>query len=125
MVQIVTEDMATESFNQMVASQGVGTGIILDEHGHILTNNHVIAGARRITVILQNGDSLPAEVVGGDSSTDVALLRIEARWLQPLQHMLFGLAVLAKSVKEGPYGPDVGVYGSGGPPLSTPLAWSG
>jgi len=82
-VQIVAEAWATGSSNQLVASQRVGTGIILDEHGHILTNNHVIAGAQRITVILQNGNSFPAEVVGGESSTDLAVLRIEEHGLQP------------------------------------------
>jgi len=73
-VQIVAEALATER---------IGTGIILDQQGHILTNNHVIAGAQRITVILQNGDSFPAEVVGGESSTDVAVIRIEKHGLQP------------------------------------------
>ena len=73
-VQIVAEALATER---------IGTGIILDQQGHILTNNHVIAGAQRITVILQNGDSFPAEVVGGESSTGVAVIRIEKHGLQP------------------------------------------
>ena len=73
-VQIVAEALATER---------IGTGIILDQQGHILTNNHVIAEAQRITVILQNGDSFPAEVVGGESSTDVAVIRIEKQGLQP------------------------------------------
>ncbi len=82
-VQIVAEVPATGSSNQLVASERVGTGIVLDEHGHILTNNHVVAGAQRITVILQNGDSFPAEVVGGEASTDVAVVRIEAHGLQP------------------------------------------
>ena len=82
-VQIVADALATGSSNQLVASQRVGTGIILDDQGHILTNNHVVAGAQRITVILQNGDSFPAEVVGGEASTDVAVVRIEAHGLQP------------------------------------------
>lgn len=82
-VQIVAEAWVTGSSNQMVMRQRVGTGIILDQQGHILTNNHVIAGAQRITVILQNGDSFPAEVVGGESSTDVAVIRIEKHGLQP------------------------------------------
>ncbi len=82
-VQIVADALATGSSNQLVASQRVGTGIILDDQGHILTNNHVIAGAQSITVILQNGDSFPAELVGGESSTDVAVIRIEEHGLQP------------------------------------------
>jgi len=70
-------------FNQPEPDRGVGTGSILDEQGHILTNNHVIAGAQRITVTLSNGDSFPAQVVGGDATTDTAVIRIEADGLQP------------------------------------------
>ena len=82
-VQIVTETLGMGTFNQPVPGRGVGTGLILDERGHILTNNHVIAGAQRITVTLSNGDSFPAEVVGGDVTTDTAVIRIEADGLQP------------------------------------------
>ena len=65
-------------FNQPAPGRGVGTGSILDEQGHILTNNHVIAGAQRITVTLSNGDSFPAQIIGGDATTDTAVIRIEA-----------------------------------------------
>ncbi len=82
-VQIVTEDRAMDMFNQPVPSRGVGTGIILDERGHILTNNHVITGAQRITVTLSNGESFPAEQVGGDALTDVAVIHIDAVGVQP------------------------------------------
>ena len=81
-VQIVTEARAMDLFNQPVPGRGVGTGIILDEQGHILTNNHVIAGAQRITVTLSNGENYPAEQVGGDAQTDVAVIRIDAPGVQ-------------------------------------------
>lgn len=57
---------------------GQGSGFIVDEAGYILTNNHVIDGADAITVILKDGHSYPAEVVGLDEKTDIALLKIEA-----------------------------------------------
>ena len=82
-VQIVTESIGMGFFNQPAPSRGVGTGIILDDRGHILTNNHVIQGGERITVILSNGDSFTAEVIGGDPSTDTAVIRIDADGLQP------------------------------------------
>ena len=82
-VQIVTESLAMGFVNQPVPSMGVGTGIILDEQGYILTNNHVIAGAQRVTVTLSGGDSFAARVIGGDASTDTAVIRIEADGLQP------------------------------------------
>ena len=84
-VQIVTEILSMGFFNQPAPSQGVGTGVILDEQGHILTNNHVIAGGERITVTLSNGESYPAEIVGSDLSTDTAIIRIDAAGLQPAQ----------------------------------------
>ena len=70
-VQILTEALTMGAFNQPVPGMGVGTGVILDEQGHILTNNHVIAGAQRITVTLRNGDSFPAQVVGGDAHNPI------------------------------------------------------
>ena len=82
-VQILTDALAMGDFNQPGPGSGIGTGIIMDTQGHILTNNHVIAGAKRITVTLSNGSSCQAQVVGGDALTDTAVIRIEAEGLQP------------------------------------------
>ncbi len=82
-VQIVNEFLAMYMLNQPVPGRGVGTGVILDQQGHILTNNHVIDGAQSVTVTLSNGKSFPAQVVGGDATTDTAVIRIEAPGLQP------------------------------------------
>jgi serine protease Do len=57
--------------------RGAGTGFIIDEKGHILTNHHVIENADRITVKLTDGRSLRAEVIGSDPDTDIALIKIE------------------------------------------------
>jgi serine protease Do len=57
--------------------RGAGTGFIIDERGHILTNHHVIENAERITVKLTDGRSLRAEVIGSDPDTDIALIRIQ------------------------------------------------
>lgn len=62
---------------------GQGSGFIVDEDGYVLTNNHVINGASEITVILKNGHSYPAKVVGHDEKTDIALLKIEAEHKLP------------------------------------------
>lgn len=56
---------------------GQGSGFIVDSDGYILTNNHVVADASVITVILKSGDSYPAKVVGTDEKTDIALIKIE------------------------------------------------
>jgi serine protease Do len=59
--------------------QGAGSGFITDAAGFIVTNNHVIGQAQRVTVSLHNGQEVPARVVGGDELTDLALLRIDPR----------------------------------------------
>ncbi|MFW2388012.1 MAG: trypsin-like peptidase domain-containing protein [Polyangiales bacterium] len=61
--------------------RGGGSGVILRSDGHILTNNHVVNEATRIDVRLRNGKSYPATLVGVDSATDLAMLKIEARGL--------------------------------------------
>ncbi|NOT29920.1 MAG: Do family serine endopeptidase [Planctomycetes bacterium] len=60
---------------------GQGTGVIVDADGILATNNHVVAGAHRIEVTLQDGRRLPAKVLGTDPETDLALLRVEAKGL--------------------------------------------
>ncbi len=66
--------------------QSVGSGVIVDAaRGHLLTNHHVIAKADEITVTLKDGRRLAAELVGTDSATDIALLRVPAERLTALQ----------------------------------------
>ena len=59
--------------------QGTGSGFIIESDGHILTNNHVVQGADRVTVRLEDGRSFDAQVVGRDPLTDVALLKIKGK----------------------------------------------
>src|ERR1700709_1739951 len=61
---------------QMV--EAAGSGFIIDEDGTAVTNNHVVQGAKTVTVTLADGTKLPATVIGRDPSTDVAVLRIKA-----------------------------------------------
>ena len=82
-VHVGTEFLRMGMFNEPVPEQGVGTGIIIDETGLILTNNHVIAGAQRITVTLNTGKGFMARVVGRDPSSDLAVLQIDAPGLSP------------------------------------------
>ncbi len=57
---------------------GLGTGVIVDSDGLILTNNHVVQGADEVTITLSDKRQLKAEVVGTDKATDVAVLRVDA-----------------------------------------------
>jgi S1-C subfamily serine protease len=56
--------------------EGTGTGIVIDEDGHILTNNHVVEGAGTIEVRFADGSTSPAEVVGTDPANDLALILV-------------------------------------------------
>jgi S1-C subfamily serine protease len=61
-----------------VPMEGSGSGSVLNKHGHILTNYHVIEGAQHIKVALHTGNSYDAEVVGKDPPNDIAVLKIDA-----------------------------------------------
>lgn len=65
-------------FFYIYPQEGSGSGSIIDERGHILTNYHVVQGARRLTVTLANGKQYPARYVGGDGDTDLAVIKIDA-----------------------------------------------
>ena len=71
----------------MRPSGGIGSGFVVDADGHIATSNHVVAGAETVTVILDDGTRLDAEIVGRDTRTDLALLRVETD--EPLPALRF------------------------------------
>src|SRR6185503_17733009 len=62
-------------------SQSLGSGFVWSSDGIIVTNNHVVEGASRITVNFQDGTQLPAKLIGVDPDSDVAVLRVEAKGL--------------------------------------------
>ncbi|MBI3950667.1 MAG: trypsin-like peptidase domain-containing protein [Acidobacteria bacterium] len=65
-------------FFYVYPQEGSGSGSIIDERGHILTNFHVVEGARRLTVTMANGKQYPARFIGGDADTDLAVIKIDA-----------------------------------------------
>ncbi len=68
--------------------KGIGSGMIIDTQGHILTNHHVAGGATKIEVLLANGDRYTAKLVGTDPKTDLAVIKIAAKGTLP--HITFG-----------------------------------
>lgn len=68
--------------------KGLGTGMIMDSQGHILTNNHVVGGATKIDVLLSNGKQYPAKLIGTDPKTDLAVIKISTK--ETLPHVTFG-----------------------------------
>lgn len=63
---------------------GMGSGVVVDRKGDIVTNYHVVTGADRVTVVLSNGRRYRARVIGVDPSTDLAVIRIHADHLLPI-----------------------------------------
>jgi serine protease Do len=82
-VQISADTAVISLYNQIVPQTGVGSGIIIDKLGNILTNNHVVEGADLVTVTLNDGRSYPATLVGSDNITDLAVIKISAAKLIP------------------------------------------
>ena len=64
-------------FNATTTSEGTGSGIIISSDGYIVTNNHVIEGASAVTVTLNTGAEYEAKVIGSDSKTDLAVIKIK------------------------------------------------
>ena len=65
--------------------QGAGSGVILTEDGYIVTNNHVVEDADEMTVKLNDNREFKARIIGTDKSTDLALIKIEAKGLQAIK----------------------------------------
>lgn len=84
-VAITTEQMSGSQtwFGGYYVQSGAGSGVIISQDGYILTCAHVVSGATSIKVQLSTGDSYDATVVGSDSTSDVAVIKIDATGLTP------------------------------------------
>ena len=76
-VNIASVRMVTDQLLRIFPIEGVGSGIAIDNQGHILTNYHVVDHARRLKVTLYDGRTFNAKVIGTDKLTDLAVLKIE------------------------------------------------
>jgi len=72
----------------MQPAHALGSGFLIDPSGYIVTNNHVVDHAHDVKVTLTDGQSFPAKIVGRDTKTDLALLKIDAN--KPLPYVAFG-----------------------------------
>ena len=77
----------TDFFGQPINSEGVGTGIIVDAAGYILTNSHVVMDGNvgNIKVLLSNGEEVKAELLWNDAAIDLAIIKISAKGLAPAE----------------------------------------
>lgn len=80
-VEITTEIVSNNSYFQQYVESGAGSGVIISTDGYIITNNHVIDGASKITVRLTTGTEYEAVLIGTDSQSDIAVLKVDATGL--------------------------------------------
>ena len=77
-VGITTRVYDRDMFNRRVeVGQSVGSGVLFDKKGYIVTNNHVVSGSKDVNVCLSNGKTVQGKVVGTDPSTDLAVVKID------------------------------------------------
>ena len=103
-VSIVVETVSYNWFWQAVPQTGAGSGIIISPDGYIVTNNHVVEGANKVTVTLSDGNTFEASVVGTDAQTDLAVVKIDASdlsYLHFLSNSLGQLSVLDPVIAVG------------------------
>ncbi len=68
-----------------IVPKGQGSGVVASSDGYIITNNHVVANAAKLTVTMSNGKKYPAKLVGRDQDTDIGVIKIEAKGLDAAQ----------------------------------------
>ena len=78
-VGITNKAVAHDWFNNPVETEGVGSGVIFRKDGYIVTNNHVISGAKELIVSLPDGRSLKGKLIGADEMTDLAVVKVDAK----------------------------------------------
>jgi S1-C subfamily serine protease len=103
-VSIVVETVSYNWFWQAVPQTGAGSGIIASSDGYIVTNNHVVEDAEKVTVTLSDGRTFDATIVGTDAQTDLAVVKIDASnlsYLHFLSDSLEQLSVLDPVVAVG------------------------
>jgi len=103
-VSIVVETVSYNWFWQAVPQTGAGSGIIISSDGYIVTNNHVVEDANKVTVTLSDGRTFDATIVGTDAQTDLAVVRIDVSnlsYLHFLSNSLEQLSVLDPVIAVG------------------------
>jgi 2-alkenal reductase len=86
----------TNSFFGKSTQEGLGSGFLIDNQGHILTNNHVVDGATTVEVILKDGTTLNAEVLGTNTIHDLAVISVDASAVSGITPLQLGDSSLVK-----------------------------
>jgi serine protease Do len=80
-VEVTTESKVTHPFFGNYVTEGAGSGVVFSADGFIVTNHHVIVGSTSVTVRMSDGTEYPAELIGSDQQTDLAVLKVDAAGL--------------------------------------------
>ncbi len=87
-VLVINQSTQQSFYGGTQQSEASGSGIIFDSRGYIVTDDHVVYGASKLTVVLSNGTALPATIVGEDAPTDLAVIKVN--YSKPLPVATFG-----------------------------------
>jgi S1-C subfamily serine protease len=82
-VNVNTVRLVHDAYMNVVPLRGMGSGIIIDTHGHIMTNNHIVEGAEKIEVTLFDGRKFDGTLVGTDPTSDIAVVKVTDGSLPP------------------------------------------
>jgi serine protease Do len=100
-VNIASVRMVQDQLFRVFPIEGVGSGIIIDGKGFILTNNHVVDGAHNLKITLRDGNRFHGKVIGTDEATDLAVVKVDSKEVLPFaqlgnsDHLKIGQIVLA------------------------------
>lgn len=83
-VEITTESVVRGRILGQYVVEGAGSGVIISSDGYIVTNNHVVKSANKIMVKLKNDKTYEAKIIGRSSDADIAVIKIDAKDLQPV-----------------------------------------
>ena len=89
-VQVLATVEQTNVFGQTTPGVAQGSGVFFREDGHILTNEHVVEGAVEVEVVLSNRQRLPAEIIGVDKATDLAVVKVDPEGVEDLVMLRLG-----------------------------------
>ena len=95
-VQVTSTSVVSNSFFGAQEQQAQGSGFVIDKDGHVVTNYHVVEGAKKVQVSFSDEEQMDATVVGTDPSTDIAVLKIQGAMSRSLTPLALGDSSVVK-----------------------------
>jgi S1-C subfamily serine protease len=95
-VQVTSTSVVSSSFFGAQEQQAQGSGFVIDKDGHVVTNYHVVEGAKKVQVSFSDEEQMDATVVGSDASTDIAVLKIQGAMSRSLTPLALGDSSVVK-----------------------------